>query len=58
MCNSYYPMKIGNYVSIGDGCIIEAASIGEGVVIGKNCIIVRLTCLLRCWQCHMLATYE
>ena len=38
---SYYPMKIGDYVSIGSNSIVEAASIGTGVEIGKNCIIVR-----------------
>lgn len=37
---SYYPMKIGDFVSIGPGSIVEAASIGNGVEIGKNCIIV------------------
>ncbi|SCV69918.1 BQ2448_1312 [Microbotryum intermedium] len=36
---SYYPMKIGDYVHIGAGSIIEAATIGSGVEIGKNCII-------------------
>lgn len=38
---SYYPMKIGDFVSIGAGSIVEAASIGNGVEIGKNCIVVR-----------------
>lgn len=38
---SYYPMKIGDFVSIGPRSIVEAASIGNGVEIGKNCIIVR-----------------
>lgn len=37
---SYYPMKIGNYVHVGDGSIVEAASVGEGVIIGRNCVIV------------------
>ncbi|ORY73848.1 trimeric LpxA-like protein [Leucosporidium creatinivorum] len=40
---SYYPMKIGDYVSIGSNSIVEAASIGNGVEIGKNCIIGPLT---------------
>lgn len=34
-------MKIGDFVSIGPRSIVEAASIGNGVEIGKNCIIVR-----------------
>lgn len=36
---SYYPMKIGDFVSIGPSSIVEAATIGNGVEIGKNCII-------------------
>lgn len=46
--HSYYPMKISDYVSIGENCIIEAASIGSMVKIGKNCIIVR-------WQLAMVS---
>lgn len=33
-------MKIADYVTIGDNCVIEAASIGSMVQIGKNCVIV------------------
>ena len=33
-------MKIGDHVTIGEGSIIEAATIGSHVTIGKNCIIV------------------
>ena len=39
---NYYPMKIGDHVHIGNGTIVEAATIGNHVEIGKNCIIVRL----------------
>ena len=39
---SYYPMKIGDHVTIGEGSIVEAATIGSHVSIGKNCIIVRV----------------
>ncbi|GAA5876773.1 hypothetical protein JCM16303_006282 [Sporobolomyces ruberrimus] len=42
---SYYPMKIGDYVTIGSSSVIEAASIGTGVEIGKNCIIGPLAIL-------------
>lgn len=35
-------MKIGDHVTIGEGSIIEAATIGSYVTIGKNCIIVSL----------------
>ena len=38
---SYYPMKIGDLVTIGAGSVVEAATIGNGVEIGKGCIIVR-----------------
>lgn len=34
-------MKIGDHVTIGEGSIVEAATIGSHVNIGKNCIIVR-----------------
>ncbi|ORX65086.1 trimeric LpxA-like protein [Linderina pennispora] len=34
---SYYPMKIGDHVDIGANTIVEAASIGSHVRIGKNC---------------------
>jgi dynactin-5 len=34
-------MKISDYVSIGENSVIEAASIGNMVQIGKNCVIVR-----------------
>ncbi|GAA5897317.1 dynactin subunit 5 [Sporobolomyces salmoneus] len=42
---SYYPMKIGDYVTIGSSSVVEAASIGTGVEIGKNCIIGPLSIL-------------
>ncbi|GAA5822941.1 hypothetical protein JCM10212_004447 [Sporobolomyces blumeae] len=42
---SYYPMKIGDYVTIGANSVVEAASIGTGVEIGKGCIIGPLSIL-------------
>jgi serine acetyltransferase len=33
-------MKIGDHVHIGAGTIVEAATIGNNVEIGKNCVIV------------------
>ncbi|GAA5986186.1 hypothetical protein JCM10908_006448 [Rhodotorula pacifica] len=42
---SYYPMKIGDLVTIGAGSVVEAASIGNGVEIGKGCIIGPLAIL-------------
>ena len=38
---NYYPMKIGDHVHIGAGTVVEAATIGNDVEIGKNCVIVR-----------------
>lgn len=38
---SYYPCKMGDCVHIGSNSIVEAATIGNLVEIGKNCIIVR-----------------
>ena len=33
-------MKIGDFVHIGANTIVEAATIGNHVEIGKNCVIV------------------
>lgn len=35
-------MKIGDYVHVGANTVVEAATIGNHVVIGKNCVIVSL----------------
>ncbi|KAF9212252.1 Dynactin subunit 5 [Podila verticillata] len=32
-------MKIGDHVTIGEGTIVQAATIGSFVKIGKNCVI-------------------
>ncbi|KAI7849103.1 trimeric LpxA-like protein [Circinella umbellata] len=45
---SYYPMKIGDHVTIGEGSIVEAATIGSHVTIGKNCIIGRFAIIKDC----------
>lgn len=42
---NYYPMKIGDHVHVGANTIVEAATIGNYVEIGKNCVIVRLSAL-------------
>lgn len=34
-------MKIGDHVHVGAGTVVEAATIGNNVEIGKNCVIVR-----------------
>ena len=43
-------MKIGNFVHIGAGSVVEAATIGDSVQIGKNCIIVSPTRLIAARQ--------
>jgi len=45
---SYYPMKIGDHVHIGADTIVEAASIGNLVEIGKNCVIGRFSIIKDC----------
>ena len=39
-------MKIGDHVTIGEGSIVEAATIGSFVHIGKNCVIVSNSIIL------------
>ena len=43
---SYYPIRIGDHVWIGDDTVIEAAAIGSGVHIGKDCVIGRF-CMIK-----------
>lgn len=37
---NYFQMKMGDFVTIGQNCIIEAVSIGNGSEIEDDCIIV------------------
>ncbi|KAJ2056192.1 hypothetical protein H4R27_005113 [Coemansia aciculifera] len=38
---SYYPLKVGDFVDIGEGSIVEAASVGSWVKIGRGCVVGR-----------------
>ena len=40
---TFYPIRIADFVTIGPGCIIEAAQIGHGVNIEEGSIVVRLS---------------
>ncbi|KAK9342886.1 trimeric LpxA-like protein [Lipomyces starkeyi] len=44
----YYPLKIGNFVSIGANSIIEAATIGSYVNIGSNCVVGKFSIIKDC----------
>lgn len=35
------PLTIGKFCHIGKNCVIESVSIGLGVIIGDNCVLVR-----------------
>ncbi|KAG4306205.1 hypothetical protein PORY_000193 [Pneumocystis oryctolagi] len=45
---NYYPIKIGDFVQIGEGSMIEAASIGSYVKIGKQCVIGKFCIIKDC----------
>jgi dynactin-5 len=45
---SYYPLKIGDHVSVGEGSVVEAAVIGNYVQIGKGCVIGRFAIIKDC----------
>ncbi|KAH8147524.1 uncharacterized protein LAJ45_08351 [Morchella importuna] len=45
---SYYPMKIGDHVFVGEGSVVEAALIGSYVHISKDCVIGKFTIIKDC----------
>ncbi|KAI5793062.1 trimeric LpxA-like protein [Geopyxis carbonaria] len=45
---SYYPMKLGDHVFVGEGAVVEAAILGNYVHIGKDCVIGKFTIIKDC----------
>lgn len=45
---AFFPMQIGDHVFIEDECVINAASIGSYVHIGKNSVIGRRCIIMDC----------
>jgi dynactin-5 len=45
---SYYPIKMGDFVTIGDDCLVEAATIGNCVEIGNGVVIGAFTVVKDC----------
>ena len=37
---SFYPMKLGDHVFVGEGAVVEAAIVGSFVHIGAGAVIV------------------
>ena len=46
----HLPVSIGDYVSLGEGSVIKAASIGSCVVIGKNAVVGERCILKDCCE--------
>eukprot|EP00667_Euglena_gracilis_P018542 EG_transcript_19695 len=44
----FFPIQLGDYVYIGEGCIVEAASVGNAVFIGRNSIVGRRSLVKDC----------
>ncbi|KAF8467232.1 trimeric LpxA-like protein [Kalaharituber pfeilii] len=45
---SYYPMKLGDHVFVGEGSVVEAAVVGSWVKIGKDCVIGKFAIIKDC----------
>ncbi|KAI9874794.1 MAG: hypothetical protein M1830_009286 [Pleopsidium flavum] len=45
---SYYPLKIGDHVFIGENCFVEAAVVGSNVHIGKGSVIGKFAIIKDC----------
>ena len=39
-CNECFPIKIGDFVSVGHGAIVHGATIGNNVIIGMGAIVM------------------
>lgn len=45
---SYYPLKIGDHVFVGENSVVEAAVIGSNVHIGRDCVVGKFAILKDC----------
>lgn len=45
---SFHPLKIGEHTFIGDGAVVEAASVGDHVVVGKGAVVGNMA-ILKDW---------
>jgi dynactin-5 len=45
---SFYPMKLGDHVFIGEGAVVEAAMVGNFVHIGAGAVIGKFTIIKDC----------
>ena len=45
---SHHPLKIGDNVFVGQGCVIEAASIGNNVRVGKGAVVGKMA-IIKDW---------
>jgi len=47
---AFFPVTIGDYVEIGEDCLISAATIGSFVKVGRNCVISKRCIIKDCCE--------